>query len=106
MNTEDARRREPRFDTPHTADGAPRILLSIPDLSKKLIAPENYSRGGLQVTLDERPSMPSPPVSCSLMMDGEKANEFEAHVIWIQQKEGDPPTWTAGLSVDAELDIL
>lgn len=50
--------------------------------------------------------MPSPPVSCSLMVDGAKANDFEAQVKWVQQNEGDPPTWTAGLSVDAELDIL
>ncbi len=106
MNTGDEKRREPRRETPHTEDGAPRIFLTIPDLSKKLLAPENYSRGGLQVTLDERPGMPSPPVSCSLMVDGEMTNEFEAQVKWVQQNEGDPTTWTAGLAVDAELDIL
>ena len=50
--------------------------------------------------------MPSPPVSCSLMVDGEMTNEFEAQVKWVQQNEGDPTTWTAGLAVDAELDIL
>ena len=106
MKTGDERRHEPRRETPHAEDGAPRILLSIPDLSKKLLAPENYSRGGLHVTLDERPGMPSPPVSCSLMVDGAKVNDFEAQVKWVQQNEGAPPTWTAGLSVDAELDIL
>lgn len=100
------KRSSPRHDNPPAEDGTPRILLSIPDLSSEPIAPENYSRGGLHVTLAERPGMPMPPVSCGLIVDGAKVSDFVARVVWVQQNDADPPTWTAGLSVDAKLDIL
>ena len=102
MEQSQEERQYPRHKTPLEEDGSSALTLYIPDLSDEALAPLDFSSGGFLVTLTTPPKPPGPHVTCFIGLLDIALTEFKAEIVRSSENEGDPPTWTVGLTVEME----
>ena len=102
MEQSQEERQYPRHKTPLAEDGSSALTLYIPDLSDGPLTPLDFSTGGFLVTLATPPETPRPHVICFIGLLDIALTEFKAEIVRSSKNEGDPPTWTVGLTVEME----
>ena len=90
MAKDDERRHHRRFEIPAVIDA--------PDLSPHPIVPEDVSAGGFKMLVTRKPKLHS-VVTCTLHISDDVFERCEGHVVWIKNKETEPPSWEIGLNV-------
>ncbi len=90
MTKDDERRNHRRFEIP--------VAIDAPDLSFHPIVPEDVSVGGFKMLVTRKPNLHS-VVMCTLHITDDVFEKCEGHVVWIKNKETDPPSWEIGLNV-------
>ncbi|MEE9276385.1 MAG: hypothetical protein V3V62_13855 [bacterium] len=75
------------------------VIIGAPALSDAPLAPEDVSAGGFKVKVD-RPPPAGLPIDCSIQVCEEDVGGRRAVVAWFFNNETQPPSWSAGFSIE------
>ncbi len=75
------------------------VLIDAPSHSEVLLEPMDVSLGGFRVKLHEKPEL-GEVIDCSIDIMNQVFEGCRMTVARVEKNEGDPATWTAGMSLE------